>query len=170
MLKTLPEGTDQIIPGATSNATREPLDGDSVSFRDRATIKAGEAKDQISDKAMAFAETGKARASGVLDEVARMIGDTASRIDEQIGAGYGDYARRAAEAVSGASTTLRDKDVDELLEDARTMVRKSPAIALGVAAAAGFALARIFKAGSEALDAAAKQATETSDTKKPSDD
>jgi ElaB/YqjD/DUF883 family membrane-anchored ribosome-binding protein len=156
MTDMLPEGTDHIIPGATSSATREPLEDATASFRERAAGKAGEVKDQVSDKAMAFAESGKARASSALDEVAPKIGDTAGKIDGQIGAGYGDYARKAAEAVSGASATLRDKDVDELLEDARDLVRKSPAIAIGVAAAAGFALARILKAGSEALDGMAK--------------
>ncbi len=156
MTDALPEGTDHIIPGATKSATREPLDEVTASFRERAAGRAGEVKDQVGEKAMAFAQTGKVRAVSALDEVARMIGDTAGKIDDQIGAGYGDYARKAAEAVTSASTTLRDKNIDELLEDARDIVRKSPAIAIGVAAAAGFALARILKAGSETLEAAAK--------------
>ena len=156
MSDVLPEGTDHIIPGAANNATRPPLDGVTASFRERAAGRAGEVKGQVSEKAMAFAETGKVRASSALDEVARMIGDTAGKIDDQIGAGYGDYARKAADAVSGASATLRDKDVDQLLDEARDLVRKSPAVAIGVAAAAGFALARILKAGSETLEAAAK--------------
>ena len=156
MTETLPEGTDHIIPGAANNAIHEPLDGVTAGFRERAAGKAGEVKDQVSEKAMAFAETGRVRASSALDEVARLIGDTAGKIDDQIGASYGDYARKAADAVSGASATLRDRNVDELLEDARDLVRKSPAIAIGVAAAAGFALARILQAGSEALAEAAK--------------
>jgi ElaB/YqjD/DUF883 family membrane-anchored ribosome-binding protein len=157
MTDTLPEGTDHIIPGAANNALHDTVDAatdTAASFRDRASARAGEVKDQVSDKAMAFAASSKVRASSALDEVARMIGDTAGKIDDQIGAGYGDYARKAADAVSGASASLRDKDVDELLEDARDLVRKSPAVAVGIAAAAGFALARILKAGSEAIEAA----------------
>ncbi|HEY0271367.1 MAG TPA: hypothetical protein VGC10_10310 [Sphingomonas sp.] len=149
MTDTLPEGTDHIIAGASAAAT---------SLRERAAARAGEVKDQVGDKALAFAETGKVRASGALDEVARMIGDTAGRIDEQIGAGYGDYARRAAEAVAGASASLRDRNVDELIEGARDLVRKSPAIAIAGAAVAGFALARLLKAGGTAAETAAKAA------------
>jgi ElaB/YqjD/DUF883 family membrane-anchored ribosome-binding protein len=156
MTDTLPEGTDHIIPGAANNMSREPLAETSSSFRDRAASKAGEVKDQVGEKAFALAETGKVRASSALDEVARMIGDTAGRIDDQIGGGYGDYARRAADAVSDASTSLRDKDIDELLENARDLVRRSPGIAIGIAAVAGFALARILKAGSETAYTAAK--------------
>ena len=159
MADTLPEGTDQIIPGGGTTSARDRLKSEAADLRDRATSKAGEFKSQASDKAMDFAEQGKARASGALDEVARMIGDTAGTIDEKLGGTYGDYARRAAEAVSGAAGTLRDKDVDALLEDARDLVRKSPAVAIGAAAAAGFVIARIIKAGSDALDGFAKTAT-----------
>src|SRR3546814_16333084 len=55
--------------------------------------------------------------------------------------------RRAADSVSGFADTLRTKDVDELLDDARALVRKSPVIAIGTAAAIGFALVRLVKAG-----------------------
>src|SRR3546814_12812240 len=55
--------------------------------------------------------------------------------------------RRAADSVSGFADTLRTKDVDELLDDARAIVRKSPVIAIGTAAAIGFALVRLVKAG-----------------------
>lgn len=163
MADTLPEGTDQIIPGATS--TRDRLKDEAADLRDRATSKASEFKSQASDKAMDFAEQGKAHASGALDEVARMIGQTAGTIDEKLGGTYGDYARRAADAVSGAAGTLRDKDVDELFEDARDLVRRSPAVAIGAAAAAGFVIARIIKAGSDALDGVAKNATPSAKAK-----
>ena len=45
--------------------------------------------------------------------------------------------------------TLRRKDVDDLYEDARAIVRKSPVVAIGVAAAVGFALVRLVKSGVE---------------------
>ena len=87
-----------------------------------------------------------------------MIGDSATQIDEKLGNAYGDYARRAADAVSGFSNSLRDKDVDALVGEARDVVRRSPALAIGAAAAAGFVIARLIKAGSQALDETAKAA------------
>ncbi len=179
MAEALPEGTDQIVPGAGSNNNRDTDDGTSRSkpsidaaelkdsIKDKASAKAAEFKDQYADKARGYAEQGKERASAGLDSVAKMIGDGAGQIDGALGATYGDYVRRAAGAVSDFSDTLRDKDVDELLDDARDLVRRSPAIAIGAAAAAGFVISRIIKAGSETLDQTAKTVSEKSAGKSP---
>lgn len=159
MADSLPEGTDHTTPDAGSSSTRDKLKADAQDLREKASAKASEIKSQAADKARTYAEEGKARASEGLDSVAKMIGDSASQIDEKLGAAYGDYARRAADAVSGFSGNLREKEVDELIDDARNYVRRSPAIAIGAAAAAGFVLARIIKAGSQALDETAKSAS-----------
>jgi ElaB/YqjD/DUF883 family membrane-anchored ribosome-binding protein len=158
MDETLPEGTDQIIPGAQNSTTRDSLKADASDMRDQASAKATDFKAQAADKARGYAEEGKARASAGLDSVAKMISDSAAQIDEKLGGNYGDYARKAGDAVSGFSASLRDKDVEELIDDARDLVRRSPAIAIGAAAAAGFVIARIVKAGSEALEQTAKAA------------
>ncbi len=105
---------------------------------------------QASDKVRAFAEDGKARASGVLEELAQTIEDAATTIDEKIGVQFGGYARSASTAVFDVSRTLADKDVDELVDDARSFVKKSPGIAIGAAAAIGFVLARVVQSGVDA--------------------
>ena len=50
-------------------------------------------------------------------------------------------------AVAGFADKLRDKNVDDLIDDTRDFVRKSPGIAIGIAAVAGFALVRLIKTG-----------------------
>lgn len=170
MAETLPEGTDHIIPGAGVNGA-EPVSGNSpgeshrdklrsgaADLREKLTAQGGEYRAQATDKARDYATQGKDKASGALDEVARLISDNAAQIDDKIGAQYGDYVRRAADGVSAAADHLRGKDVDELVEDARTAIRQSPALALGAAAAAGFFLARIIKSGSDALAESARAA------------
>jgi ElaB/YqjD/DUF883 family membrane-anchored ribosome-binding protein len=167
MAEMLPEGTDHVVPGAANNtrdvggSTRERLKADAADLRDKATSKAADLKSQASDKARDYAEEGKTRASAGLESVARMIGDSATQIDEKLGTAYGNYARKAGDAVADFSASLRDKDVDELIDGARDLVRRSPAIAIGAAAAAGFVIARLIKAGSEALDETAKAAEPT---------
>lgn len=104
-------------------------------------------RDQAGDRVREFAEGGKTRASDALDELARAVGDTAETIDERLGEDYGEYARRAADAVSGFADTLRRKDVDELYGNVRDVVRKSPGIAIGIAAIVGFTLVRLVKSG-----------------------
>lgn len=93
------------------------------------------------------ANTGKEKASSTLSDVSAMVEDVAKTLDDKVGDQYGDYARRAADAVSGLADTLKSKEVDELLDDARNFVRQRPAVAIGAAAALGFILTRIVKAG-----------------------
>jgi ElaB/YqjD/DUF883 family membrane-anchored ribosome-binding protein len=104
-------------------------------------------RDQAGGRVREFAEGGKTRASDALDELSRVVGDTAETIDEKLGGEYGEYARKAADAVSGFADTLRRKDVDELYDNVRDAVRKSPGIAIGVAAIVGFTLVRLIKSG-----------------------
>ncbi|MDP8913124.1 MAG: hypothetical protein M3N39_06070 [Pseudomonadota bacterium] len=103
--------------------------------------------DQATAKAREYADQGKDRATSALDEFAEVINDAARSIDERLGSQYGEYAHRAAGAVTSLSQNLRGKTVDELLEDSRSVVRKSPGIAIGTAAVLGFALVRLVKAG-----------------------
>ncbi|QDZ07256.1 hypothetical protein FPZ24_07010 [Sphingomonas panacisoli] len=99
------------------------------------------------DKAKAAAEDGKTRAGGALDELAAMLHDAAGTVDEKVGDQYGQYARSAADAVANFSKSLQSKQVDDLIDEAREFVKKSPAVAIGTAAAIGFVLARLVKAG-----------------------
>lgn len=99
------------------------------------------------EKAKVFAEDGKSRAGGALDELSKMLHDAAGTVDEKVGEQYGHYARSAADAVANFSESLKAKQVDDLIDDARDFVKKSPAVAIGTAAAIGFVLARLVKAG-----------------------
>ena len=77
----------------------------------------------------------------------RVVADTADSIDERLGNNYGEYARKASDSVSGLADNLRGKDVDELYDNVRSAVRKSPGVAIGIAAVVGFTLVRLVKAG-----------------------
>ncbi len=113
--------------------------------------EAGKFAAQAGDKARAFADTGKEKATGALDEFSSLMRDAAGSVDERLGEQYGQYARSAADQISGFAESLRGKQVDDLIGDARDFVRKSPAVAVGLAAGVGFVLARLLKSG---LDAA----------------
>lgn len=108
---------------------------------------AAQIRQQATERVRQFADDGKSRASDKLDEISRIVEEAAASIEERLGPQYGGYARRAAEGVSGFAGTLRDREVDELYEDVRAFVRKSPGVAIGAAAAIGFVLVRLAKAG-----------------------
>lgn len=100
---------------------------------------------QAKGKGRELATEGKTKASEALSSLSRMVSENAAAIDEKFGAQYGDYARNASRSLQEASVKLDSKSVDDLSEDAREMVRKSPGLAVGLAAVAGFMLARMFR-------------------------
>ena len=169
--ETLPEGTDTIINGASATSNASDASGAAFSggasggsgnsgassgqdfdwtsaegFRSAFGAKAQGLFDTAGDRARDYVAEGLDRGVTALDDVVRMVDDAAATIDDKVGAQYGDYARKASSAISGFAETLRMKDADTLFADAREAVRKSPAIAIGAAAALGFVVARIITA------------------------
>ena len=169
----LPEGTDHIINGAMeTNGTGRDVSGgtgggggtggfiagggdgtggtaaaDGGSVVEQLRGQAYALRDQAGGRVREFADSGKTRASDALEELSRVFADTADSINDRLGGDYAEYARKASDAVSGFADTLRSKDVDEIYGNVRDAVRKSPGVAIGVAAVVGFALARVVKAG-----------------------
>lgn len=147
-------GTPSVDPGTDALVVSEPATQGGESKRNAGQFAREEASKlfgQAGDKARSFADTGKERATGALDEFSTLMRDAATSVDEKLGEQYGAYARSAADQISGFAESLRGKQVDDLLDDAREFVKKSPAVAVGVAAGVGFVLARLLKSG---LDAA----------------
>lgn len=110
---------------------------------------------QAAHRARAFAGENKERATNALDEVAKMFEGAALDVDARLGEQYGKYARSAAQGISNFAESLRGKEVDDLFNDATELVKKSPVIAVGAAAAVGFVVARLIKSG---VDAASESA------------
>jgi len=144
----LPEGTDHIVRGASAE---DEAEGGFAATRDKLV---GQAREQIAtlrgqatDRARGFADDGKARATSLLDDLGEVIDEAASAVERTFGADYADYAHRASGAVSGLADKVRTKTVDDLIDDTRDFVRKSPGIAIGIAAVAGFMLVRLIKTG-----------------------
>ena len=101
--------------------------------------------EQAKGKAGELATDGKGRIAEALAALGRAVFDTAPTVDDKLGARYGDYARSASRSLQDASASLDTKSVEELGEDARQFVRKSPGLAVGIAAVGGFLLARLFR-------------------------
>jgi ElaB/YqjD/DUF883 family membrane-anchored ribosome-binding protein len=131
--------------GGSSGGSGGGLSAEKIASQVRSQVYA--LRDQATDKARTYAEGGKDRTTGLLDELASVINDAAANIDERIGDQYGEYARRAGDAVSSLSGSLRDKSIEDLIEDTRGLVRKSPTVTVGTAALLGFLLVRLVKTG-----------------------
>ena len=169
----LPEGTDKIIAGASDArpSHRRRPDGDVLLVADvgdepiaatashdrqrraatRSSTRSAPAARSCRARRPTRPAGWSARASSAsaeaLANVGKLVGDTADGLDERLGPEYGDYARRAATAIEDAANSIASKDADELIDDTREFVRKSPGVALAGAAIVGFALARLIKTG-----------------------
>ena len=119
-----------------AKAKRGALASDAKSYGDEARLKG---KD--------LAIQGKGKLAEGINALSRTVSDNAHVVDENLGAKYGDYARSASKTLADTATKLDQKSVEELAEDGRAMVRKSPGMAIGIAAAVGFMLSRLLGGG-----------------------
>ena len=147
-----PEGTDSIVAGAsvTSDNQEQMIVNDSsrrTKVVDKVRTSGSKLADQAAGKTRGLVGQGLERSSEALASVSKLVGDTAAGLDDRLGAEYGDYARRAATAIDNAANSLAAKSPDELIDDTRDFVKKSPGIALAGAAVIGFVLARLIKTG-----------------------
>ncbi len=143
---------DTMPPSDTGKTTADTAAARTKGAAETLRESANKLTDQATGKARDYATQGKAKAAGALEEFSRLMNESAGSVDDKLGAQYGDYARSAARSLAGFSQSLDAKDVDELLDNARDFVRKSPAVAIGTAAAIGFVLARLVKSGLDAAD------------------
>ena len=120
---------------------RERVGGYTGQARTRGSDWAGDAK----TKAAELARDGKSKATEALTSLGRVVNENAATIDENLGAQYGDYARSASRKIQETAQRLDQKSVEDLSEDAREFVRQSPGVAIGIAVAAGYFLARLFR-------------------------
>ena len=130
---------------ARAGAYREKASAAGGEWAEDAKAKAGEAKDRAWD----LANEGKAKASEAISGLGKVVNDNAAVIDEKVGPKYGDYARSAAKTIQGAADWVEQKDLGELGEDAKEFVRKSPGLAIGLAAVAGFMIARLVRGSND---------------------
>lgn len=118
-------------------------------YREKLSSQSGDWTSQAKEKAAAYANEGKAKASGAISGLGKIVADNAGLIDEKVGPKYGEYARSAAQSMQDAAARLDAKELDELAEDAKEFVRQSPGLAVGLAAVAGFMLARMLRGSSD---------------------
>ena len=123
-----------------------------VAYREQAKGKSedwvAEAKAYGTDakvKGKELATEGKVKAGEGLRALSRVVNENAHEVDNRLGAKYGDYARTASRSLDDYAAKLDQKSVDDLVEDGREFVRKSPGTAIGIAAIAGFFLSRLFR-------------------------
>jgi hypothetical protein len=135
--------------GSSDDSSQDDSSGKSGGVRGLISTAGTKARDEAANRARGFVGQGLTSSSATLGNIANIIEDTVEQIGERLGPQYADYARSASQTVQRYATTLENKDPDELVDDAREIIRKSPGVALAGAAIVGFGLVRLLKAGIE---------------------
>ena len=118
---------------------------DSGGFAGQVKEQISKLTDQAGERARGFADDGKRQATDFLKTIADIVGDAASSVEEKLGGQYAGVGHRASDSIQSLAGRLDQRSVDDLMQDARSFVQKSPAIAVGIAAVVGFAVARVLR-------------------------
>lgn len=102
---------------------------------------------QASDKAREYADDGKTRATGLLQNLAEILADASGSVEDKLGGQYAGVGRKASDSIKSLASTIDERSIDDLMADARAFVQRSPAVAIGIAALLGFAVARVVRSG-----------------------
>lgn len=135
--------------GTGDSSTSEQVSSKVSEAGDTLKQGASDLRGQAADRVRLFAEDGKSKATDALGQLTQILNDAAAQVDDKIGKQYGHYARSAADQVQSFGAKLDDTTVDEIFDEARELVKKSPGVAVGIAAALGFVVARLVSAGVE---------------------
>lgn len=111
----------------------------------QAQQKAGEAVGQAREQVKSQLSEQKEKATEGIHTVAEVLRQTGRSLRDQNYDSAGQYAETAADQVDQFSEYLRDKDMDQLMNQVQDFARSRPALILGATFALGFLAARLIK-------------------------
>lgn len=125
--------------------------------------RARDAADQAKAEVEARAESGSRQAAENVDEIAEAVGTAASRLSESEHESLAEYANQLSSHLSGLSSRLRERNVDELAADVRDIARRNPALFVLGSVAVGIGLSRFAKASRRSGDGRERPAGDVED-------
>lgn len=112
-------------------------------------------KDQVKQQASTQLTSRLETATSGLDMAVKLLRSASDQVREQEKTGVADSINGVADRLENWSTTLRDQDVDKVVEEAKQLAQQKPALFIGGATALGFLGARF-------LTSSAKKQEDTS--------
>jgi len=107
---------------------------------------------KVKDRAAAQLSTQKDKASDQLGTIVQAVRHSSERLREDQQEVVARYVEKAAEQLERFSESLREKDVNELVQDAQRLARRQPALFVGGSFAVGLLAARFLKSSREQSD------------------
>jgi hypothetical protein len=146
-------------PGATAFDTSQPIgtgepfgsaSGTTGTMGGGDRRQAGRLIDQVKDKATSQLNSQKQRATAGLGSVADAVRQTGRQLRDQRQDAVAEIVENAASQIERFTNHLKDRNLDELVDDAQRLARQQPALFIGGSFAAGLIAARFIKASSPA--------------------
>jgi len=129
--------------------------------KDRIAGQAQEIAGEARQQAKTMLDQQKGMAADALGGVADALRQTAQQLHGRDRGTMAQYAERAADQIDRFSRQLGEKDLGQIIRDAEDLGRRQPEVLIGGAVAAGFLLARFFKASRRGRAAAPTTAYST---------
>jgi hypothetical protein len=104
--------------------------------------------DRMKERATTQLSNQKDKATDGLGSVAQVVRQGTQQLRDQHHETIAGYVERAADQIDRFSQQLRDKDINELFDDAQRLARRRPAVFIGSAFALGVIGARFLKSSS----------------------
>ena len=114
--------------------------------------EANKLRSEAGGKARSAAEEGKGKAIENLGSVSQATREAAAKLKGSPAEPLADYVTSAANSIEKFATRMQSKSVDDIIDDARELVRRSPVLVIAAAVAAGFVVSRFMKATSREDD------------------
>lgn len=144
------KGTTSTVTSRSAEVSR-PSEGASRTA-DRVKVevqeRAGEVVEQAQERTKSMLDSRKGAAAASLGDVARMLQRTGEQMEQEDQASVAHYAYRAADTVERLSSVMRDRSVDEILDDVEAYARRQPEVVIGGALVLGFLASRFLKSSS----------------------
>jgi len=108
---------------------------------------ASHAFDQVRDTGKHQLASQKDQVAGTIDQVANAMRHTGSQLRRDDQGTVAQFIDGAASQLEGVSSSLREKDLDQLVWEAESFARRQPALFLGGAFMLGLVAARFLRSG-----------------------
>ncbi len=140
---------DTVRPPRDDGTPGTGFEKEMASAAEQAKEKAAAGADAIKDEARRFAEQQKAGVAGQVGGIADAVEGAADDLGRQMPQAA-EYVHDLARRLETAASAIRERSVDDLINSARDLARKQPAVFFAGAVLTGFALSRFLKSSSSA--------------------
>jgi hypothetical protein len=138
-------GSSTANTATRNDAQGRPAGGSRQSGQQHSSAERGGIVDRVKESATAQLTNQKNRGIDVLGSVTQAVRSSTQKLRDQRHDTIASYVDKAASQIESWTQRLKEKDIDELMNDVQQLARRRPAVFIGSAFALGLVAARFLK-------------------------